>query len=655
MASSVLAIERQTSSAAGQWIGRLGVACLCVGLSAASVVPFFFLGETPGSSRHGGEMPVTHDMVMHFNQMTAFYTGLAAGKVYPRWQAETNHGFGAPTTSFYPPGVYYLTSALYFALRDWVRVLLSAYLMMMMASAAAIYLYARQVMSRGAAVVAMVAYTALPYHLINQYQRGAIAEQLSFIWMPLVLFFATRLFNSWERTHLLPLGVPACGTGPRRWTRRPSLAGTLEACAPRGGLMNLAGLAASYGAFIWSHPPTAYQFTLALGLFVVILAMLRGDWRGGGLVGGGLMLGLLLSAAYLYPAVVEQRFINYEDVAMTWPYHTTYVLDYAARRFDHFNDDFVIRIDHIWLLNTAAFILATAVLLVSRRPQQEAPSRLKESVLLWAVVGGFASVMMTPASAPLGRLIPKLEIGVFSWRLLSITTLITALLAGACVEAARDAFGERRRGRLVVCSAVAALILAGGAAFSVMRVAMPMYRAEAFKPHPEHFNYATVPRTGWKYMPEADPVKLAAGKGSVAIERWDPERRRLRAELSGADQLSIRTFNFPGWTAAVDGQAARIGAGELGNILLALPAGSHQITLDFLATPARQWGGRVTVAACFLLIVLALASLCLRIRTASGSERDSPSRPMAEATLAPARGPDPACSRHPIECRRPPA
>src|SRR6266496_3003016 len=153
---------------------RLLIALLCIGLSAFAVVPFFFMGQSDkGGDAFELRMPTTHDMFLHYDQMRSFYTGLSAGEIYPRWEEETNRGFGAPTTSYYPPGIYYLTSACYAITRDWLRALLDAHLVMMLLSGLALYWYARRFMSRWAAVVAMSAYVIGPYHLLDQYQRGA--------------------------------------------------------------------------------------------------------------------------------------------------------------------------------------------------------------------------------------------------------------------------------------------------------------------------------------------------------------------------------------------------------------------------------------------------------------------------------------------------
>ncbi|HJQ25560.1 MAG TPA: hypothetical protein VKA60_16690, partial [Blastocatellia bacterium] len=82
-------------------------------LSTIAVVPFFFMGQPESGTASGLRMPATHDMFLHFDQMRSFYEGLSSGAVYPRWEADSNRGFGAATPSFYPPGVYYLTAGCY--------------------------------------------------------------------------------------------------------------------------------------------------------------------------------------------------------------------------------------------------------------------------------------------------------------------------------------------------------------------------------------------------------------------------------------------------------------------------------------------------------------------------------------------------------------
>jgi hypothetical protein len=566
--------------------GNLRLIFLCLLLSAIATIPFYFFGRPlHGPKQWNLQMPITHDMHLHVEQMKSFYNGLSAGEIYPRWEEDTNRGFGAPTTSYYPPAVYYLTSAFYAISHDWMAALLGTHLLMMMASAIAFLFYMRQFVAGKAAALATTAYIFLPYHLLDQYQRGAMAELLGFVWMPLMLLFGERLFR-------------------RREVEETGEAGSTGSSV----LLNLAGLAASYGAFLWSHPPTAYQFSLAFGIYMLVLAWLRRDLRGLLLVGFAIALGVMLSAAYMYPAAAEQDLIRHEYVSDTWPYHTTYVfvhhLPYTSA------GGFFRLVDAIWIFGALITLVSGALIFAFKR--RSLPVLLRERAILWFIMGCFASFMMLKYSAFIGRHIPKIDIGVFTWRMLSITTLVAAALAGLCAQLAADKLGEKKSRRLIF-STLAGFIAFGGIIFSIVAVAPPMVHAPNFIPSEEHVNYATIPHNAPEDpmdMPHLERVLLNHNNGEVMVEKWLPESRAIRAVLTAEDTLFIRTFNFPGWTATVNGQPATIKTGEvLKEINIDLPAGEYQIELNYLNTPVRQRGVRVSQTAFFILLLLLLSGL----------------------------------------------
>ncbi|HKP11416.1 MAG TPA: glycosyltransferase family 39 protein [Blastocatellia bacterium] len=615
----------QTHNPRKQWLAMLSVALFVVALSSVATVPFFFMGQNEDGSAAGLRMPTTHDMFLHFDQMRSFYDGLSSGEIYPRWEADTNRGFGAPTTSFYPPGVYYVTSLGYWASGDWTWALLLAQWLMAAGAGLALYVYARRAMRRGAALVAAAAYVVGPYHLLDQYQRGAIAELLGFVWMPLMLLAGERLLekrNSEEGRE----GREAGGTWRRvRW---------------------VVVLGLSYGGYVWSHPPTAYQFSLGFAVAMAVLAVTRRQWRGLLWIGVGIAWGVALAAAYILPAIVEQNLIHKDYVLTSWPYHNTYVFVhdiFNARNFV----DFYRRINALWTLGLAFTILCGAALLLAgndpNKPSAMGEPRtlrrffafveqdgaisaaLKQRVLMWAALGLFASFMMHKISKPIGQHIPKIEIGIFTWRMLGMTTLVTALLAGACWQAASDALRRQRKKVVAGFAALSLAIVVGGAAFSLLAVCLPMKNAPVFVPETEHLNSATLPATAPgdpEEMPDdVQPAELAGENGAAAVEAWQPEHRRVRVELNEPDQLWIRAFNFPGWTATVDGKPAEIVTGEdLGDIQINLDAGAHEVRVDFLDTPIRRHAERVTLVAFALVIVMTAASLLFGRKRASAAQ-----------------------------------
>lgn len=566
-----------------------------IGLSIAAALPFFFISKpVPGASRLKLHMPETHDMFLHYDQMTDFYRGLEAGRAYPRWEEDTNYGFGAPTMCFYPPGVYYLTSALYPLFRDWMRVLLATHLLMMLASAAAIYWCARQVMSRWAAAVAMSVYVLAPYHLVDQYQRGAMAELLSFIWAPLMLGFAERLLSAQS-------------------------AGAPEDRPPSNSWRDMAGFALSYAGFLWSHPPTAYQLTLALAASLPFLALLGHGWRGiFGLIRIGVAgaVGLGLSAAYLYPAAMEQDFIRHEIVALMWPYSSTYIFLHPGYTRQY--PQFFILLDRAWILSVAAMVLCGAAILVYGR-RSGLTSRLRTAVASWLILGGFVSFMMIRASAAVGRHIPEIEIGVFSWRMLSLSALAAALLTGTVTEMARQtrlAWPKRDMRRLAVPVAVVVLVLGSSLLLSLVGVVDPVAAWPAFTREEQHVNYAIIPRTApanTDDLPDMQRAEFHADSGRWTADLWKPEERVLRLSAPAADLLTVRTFNYPGWVATLDGRRAAIGTDpESGAMTFEIPAGEHRLTLEFTNTPPRHAGDWISIVAILVLLAMLAAGFLQR-------------------------------------------
>ena len=581
-------------------------------------------------------MPVTHDMQLHIEQMKSFYRGLAAGKVFPGWEEDTNRGFGAPTSTYYPPATYYVTSLFFTIIGDWFYAILATYFVVITASGAAFYLFARRFMSTVAAVLGTLAYLFLPYHIVDQYQRGAMAELLGFIWMPLILYFAERIFA--EKLN-------------------------------QSQRLNLVGLAASYGAFLFSHPPTAFQFTMALGLWIAIRGLLARNRKAPIWIGAALGIGLVLSAAYLLPASREQEFIRHEYVSVTWPYHGTYVFlhDFDAARNDR---RFFNLIDGIWLHSVAMMVGSALTLFAARRRDKTGLFRFIVPIL---GIGLFVEFMMLELSAPLGRLIPRIEIGVFTWRMLGISTFVVAFLAGCCAQAAMSLRDPGRRASKVLAWSVSLFILIGGTIFSLAAVARPMLRAPMLPLAVEHINLAMVPRTApdepleYPVVPRAE---LEQGNGNLEIQQWDPEERLISVNLERADRLLIRTFVFPKWKATVDGIATEIKPGRgyrikylegtgsdtsnfsssngsmirdgqtwqnslllratqtssprtkvlgedavveelsLGDISFDLEPGTHLIRLEYTKTPAQKAGILATTAAALLLVGL-LASILL--------------------------------------------
>jgi len=348
----------------------------------------------------------------------------------------------------------------------------------------------------------------------------------------------------------------------------------------------------------------------------------------------------MIAAAYFLPAVAEQNLVYYDDVERTWPYHASYVYDFAQRVYDHARGSFFSRLDRIWAFNALAiFLLGGAVVIGTYRSyESDKPnsspipeSDLGKRVWLWAWAGLIACFLMTKYSKPIGRLIPKIETGVYSWRMMALTSFAVAMLAGACFEVRSTALRRKWLNHQALppeggatnsppegsatnlAPLVASLmILIAALAASAWYVAWPMWRVQSFEPNPEHYNYATLPRGAPRATPPMDRAQLASGNGRVTVEYWAPELRRLRVEAPKPDQLQFRTSNFAGWTAIVDGGLTEIKEGAVKNIVIDAPEGEHAVTLELRSTPVRRAGNIITILSLAILFSITIAAVRLK-------------------------------------------
>jgi hypothetical protein len=248
-------------------------------------------------------------------------------------------------------------------------------------------------------------------------------------------------------------------------------------------------------------------------------------------------------------------------------------------------------------------------------------------IIALLAAGGAACFLMAEPSRRIGSLIPEIEIGMFPWRLLAVTTLVTSLLAGwlfnSAGERAVDLSVTRTPFFKVACAVLCLLIGGAAVGVAVRKVVWPYRGSPAFVAEPEHLNYALSPRTALcdiNSLPRVDGAALA-GEGIVNIEEWSPERRMIRVSGAKPDRLVIRTFRLPGWSATVDGEPVPLINGrtiefadgnspallpvgarspdpssscELGDIGISVGPGEHLVVLEYTSTPVRRIGSLMT-------------------------------------------------------------
>lgn len=232
--------------------------------AAVILLPTFLWG--PGHS---------HSVTYNYVWTSQFGTEMAKGNLYPRWLPGSFEGLGSPAFYFYPPIAYWIAGAFDAGgLTTLAAINMAAFLTLLL-SGIAMYHW---LSARGTyPLVGAILYMAAPYHLMDFYVRGALAEFTAFIWYPFIALAIIRL--------------------PER----------------RGIIL----LALAYGGLVLTHLPMA----MLTGFFLIAPLGLRKmvqDPRAFWPLAAGGALALGLSAFYLVPALTMQGYISSQLLWGPW-------------------------------------------------------------------------------------------------------------------------------------------------------------------------------------------------------------------------------------------------------------------------------------------------------------------------------------------------
>jgi hypothetical protein len=123
-------------------------------------------------------------------------------------------------------------------------------------------------------------------------------------------------------------------------------------------------------------------------------------------------------------------------------------------------------------------------------------------------------------------------------------------------------------------------------------------------------------------LPGTESVVLQPEGGTHKIIRWEPTRREILVTTQEPRTVRLKTYNFPGWTARLDGVEAPILGFDDGVQHVVVPAGTHQLEVSFQNTPPRTFGAALTLLSFAIILALALFSCWQRRQTPPAQRRE---------------------------------
>lgn len=513
----------------------------------------------------------SHDGWTHALWSANFSNQFWSGDLYPRWLVGLNHGLGSPAFFFYPPLPYYLTSIFKpFFSQDadgWWRLGFAA-LIAVIAAGWFAYLWLRRFVDRSIACSAAVFYTALPYHLIvDLYIRGAFAEVFAFVWMPLILYFASRLK---ERSPLV-----------------------------------IAGLAISYALLIFSHLPTAMIFApvpVGYACFTAEARKIRAAFE----AAASMVLGAGLAAIYLLPAIGLREFVSMQEMQHGHTNFENWFLfsGFALRELG----------TQLSLITAASLILACccfAMTLFGRKRKLWPEIQFWPESQFWIAVALLTVFVITPLSKPVWKLLPILQNIQFPFRFHTILAVANTMLFALAIKSTVD---RKLLGRIAMATALVFFIVTAGYGWRQYKIHGQLSAAKNDlvannMDAPEYRPRWTGKESLASTALQPGQIRVVEGSAETEIESWQPRKITLLVKADSPATADVRQLFFPGWQWRLDDslifQDAQPSPSS-GLVRLALPAGKHRIELHLNATPAERIGRWISAICLGLLVMFCL-------------------------------------------------
>ena len=542
---------------------------------------------------------VSDDGRSHLYRLGALADAWQNGVLHPRLFPDFGFGYGQAVLNFYSPLGYWPGAALSLLGMNPATAMQWTIGLGFVLAALAAYAYVRSLWGETAGILAALVYTYMPYHLADAYIRGALPEQMAFIFPPLILWAYTAAFR--QETGRVPL----------LW-----------------GSLAWAGL-------VLTHALSTLLMILVAIPHLLLLTWWRGNWRRLIEAGLSLLLAVGLSAPFWLPLLVESRavalgagptqgFVNHMLTpnallleSLVYPYRDAQgaALVYPLS----------------WLTPLLLAVGLTTLVWTWRRKQIQPPDQMGgqtgdqmagplSGLLAYHLALALASMaMITTLALPLWLpLTPILGHLQYPWRFL----MVAALGLMVCVAPLPQLL-PRMPGWIWAVAIVGVMATVSLAGLPVEPLAVPA--AQVWSPQrmwEEDFATGQVgvswtgeflPTTVTEQRPLLGHPRQDATDGPplqpsprVQVESVGHGRIALSVESQIPFDLRLHQFAQPGWLGEIDGVRVPVTAsGELGLATVAVDAGSRQVALRFGSTPARQAGAAIGLVAALLWAALA--------------------------------------------------
>ncbi len=497
------------------------------------------------------------DLTLHAVFLQSFFESLKEGIIIPQWAGGLCGGYGCPVYIFEYVLPYYVGSifhALGFSYIASTKLMLASGFII---SGIGMYLWVKDHFGKIAGFVAGLFFLYAPYHLMDMHFRVSVGEVLSFAPMPYLFLWGKKIVETEKKRYIVYFAV-------------------------------------TFVLLLLSHTSTT-AILLPMVFIYTLTIWIRDKKRNIKKVIHfitALILGLLLSAYYWIPALLEVQYTWYSKGFEISDFKPFFEYIYSPVLFGFLFQGhqgelrLIIGYVQIFIVIFSCFLLYKKTIKNNDKPL----------LLLFLFFFFILFLLLQSFSKPVWLHTPLLSTFILPWRLLVPIALITAFIGGIVVKNYKN-----KTFIIILCLAtILSTILNWGNRKTIpedpnaYNTHWSLY-TEYFEPNNTFYENQHASRV--KLIPDLvldrAPTNIGVLSGEAEIKELTRTTTRHTYILSAGTDVVIKenTFYFPGWVVTANKKTIAINyknTNKIGVIIFTLPKGLYAVTVEFVDTPIRK-------------------------------------------------------------------
>lgn len=501
------------------------------------------------------------------------------GQIPCRWVPDLGGLYGYPLFNYYAPLPYYFGEFVFYLTKSLTFSVKVMFALSFVGSYIFMYLLARKFWGNMGASLSAVFYSFAPYHGVDFYVRGAMGEMWGLMFFPAILWAFVRL-------------------------------------SQKINIANMILCSLFVGFLIISHNLSAMMFAPVLAIWVIFLFLkirrIKFIWMS--LL--GLILGILLSSFYLFPAIFEKNLVHVET--------TTYGYFSYTEHFKGFKKLFLERNwgygasvrevpggekDGLSFQIGWVHLLGWMLALFSAYKLWRKQKLLSLAIIFSSIVISLSIYLVNPRSQFIWDAIPLMKFFQFPWRFLMLVVFFVSFISGSFFILAK---------KKIIWAGLIVMVVVFNFSYFKPEKFLQVNDAELLSG--ENWD-RQIKRSIFDYLPiyaKEPPAELATERykiltGDSRIDNFKEGTNWFNFETDTKSHTIIRIsqYYFPDWTIFVDGKRINVEYtnNSLGLMTIILGEGNHKVEGRLYDTPVRSISNYLTIATAALMLFLFISQL----------------------------------------------